>query len=264
MKLLIKYVKLNLKRLSQQPTYLALFLLAPLAVYIAGLLCVTVFFPIELIDAAQYYLITSIVFSILLNSYLYLARNMSNDKKQHFDIVLKNNKKYFIFNLSYIVVYGLLVLASSILLFILSFIYGGLIWSALRYIALLLFAFIGALVFACFGICASLIPRKFFSLVGYIVLFIAFLSGVFIPLSAFTGGTAPVLEIIPIYNLSNIGWQFIYSRIYSEIDFVFLGLWSLGFLSIASIFYPQPPEYTVDKKSVSDKNMSDKNKTDRN
>ncbi|MDR2799556.1 MAG: hypothetical protein LBB07_02960 [Bifidobacteriaceae bacterium] len=256
MNLLIKYLILNLKRLAKQPIYLAVYILSPLVLYVAGLLAMQAFSEFEFEIVAQYYLICSIVFSILVNSYLYLARNMSNDKKVHFDIVLQNNKKYFIFNLSYVIIYGLLVLASTLLLFALSFFFGGLVWSVLRYFGLLAFAFVGTLSFAFFAICAAAIPRKFFAMVGYGALFVAFLSGIFVPLAALTGGAAPFLEVIPIYSLANIGWEFIYYRIYSGLDFLFLGLWALGFFSVALIFYPQPPEYAILKSqrdSESDK-----------
>ncbi|MDR3152201.1 MAG: hypothetical protein LBT85_01900 [Bifidobacteriaceae bacterium] len=200
-----------------------------------------------LFEFGEYYLICSIVFSILINSYLYLSRNMLNDQNNHFDVLLRNHKKYFLFNLSYVVVSGLIVFLTILLLFVLSWFYGGLVWSPLRYLAFLFFAFLGFVAFSFFGITVSLAPRKYFALIGYVTLFVAFLSGLFLPMESLTTFIAPVMRVIPIYSLANIGWQFIFFRLYQPIDFAFLGLWTLGFLSVALIFYPQASEYSINK-----------------
>ncbi|MDR3128400.1 MAG: ABC transporter permease [Bifidobacteriaceae bacterium] len=247
MKYLSRFFILNLKRLLKQPCYLLLLLVLPLAVYGLGLLLAAQIQGLSLYDFGQYYFISAIVFAAFSQSYLYLAKNMSDDRLKHFDIVLKNHKKYFWFNLSYIVIFGLLLLVTSLLLFVFSGFYGGLVWSVLRYCGLLLYSFIGFIMGTFFAIMVSTIPRRFFTLIGYITLFIAFLSGVFLPMESIKDFAAPILQIIPIYNYANVGWQFIYFRIYSGIDFLFLGLWTMGFFSVTLIFYPQLPEYSLAK-----------------
>ncbi|MDR3116361.1 MAG: ABC transporter permease [Bifidobacteriaceae bacterium] len=249
MQLLNNYIRLNLGRLFKTPKKLVFLIILPLVLYSLGVFLTAQTQGLPLFEFGEYYLICAIVFSLLINSYLYLSRNMSNDKNNHFDVLLRNHKKYFLFNLSYVVVSGIIILFTTILLFILSWFYGGLVWSPLRYIALLLFTFIGFLSFSLFGITVSLAPRKYFSLVGYVTLFVAFLSGLFLPLESLTTFIAPVMRVIPVYSLADIGWQFIFFRAYEGMDFAFLGLWTLGFFSVALIFYPQASEYSTNKNS---------------